>query len=911
MLWHRLTVTQKEHSMRTTLAVLTVALLLMLPAQVMAQGEQTQGEISGEVRDSDGAALPGATATLEGENLIQASISTTANASGGFRFRNLRPGTYTLTVSLSGFQTMAYNVPVNVGTTATVTVDLALAGVEETVVVTSESPLIQQEESALTISFSENLLQNVPASREFSVVTNFAPGFADKGAYGAGGNDSEGSSVHRVGSATNGYRLNGIDVNEGDWGSTWVNPSLDTIAEIQIVGIGASAEHSDFSGAMVNLVTKGGTNEVRGAVSYYFQNGGLRADNSGGIVDLERGKFSYDHDFSASLGGPIAENKLLFFGSAAYQTQLGSNIADSIWEDLGVDIDDTQQGNKRWRLHGRLDFLLNDSNTFGAMINHDPGNESNVNLRPGSPLKIGRDHEYRTTTWLLSWQSNPGTDTYIDLRYAGYSGDFIRNPFVCCEIPYYALNASLRTTAGFIEDENNGRDEVRGTLTHYVENFMGAAHDAKIGFNYNDSFASWIGGYTGKGGLYVYGPYSYGSLVYAYIYDVALEAQIVRTGGFVQDDVAVGDRLNLNLGLRFDRTNGHDIAGDNPQGRVTQFDNLAPRFGANLDLTGDGRAVAHASWGRYFEKISIGHISRSTGSAFTGDFQPYQSFFFLIPPDMFGADYDPLNPTDAEVLALQDAVFQSENLTSFSTPRFPITPGLKSMHTDVVNVGVEFEVARDWVVGIDYIHKDDSNMFIWDDINEHVFTPFEYTSPVVPGFLETPTTQTLYSKESGAVNNVFINSDYYQRQHDIVTLRLDRRASRNANFSTSITYQNNRGTLENGDGQTIWGRGLDQEDNPNFSGHPFNESGPLEFSRKWSWKLLGNYRLPGDVLAGIYWNLQSGRPWELNVRNRTIPGMGNTDYSNITIEPRGRERGMHTRSSICGCRRPLTCRIRG
>ena len=334
-----------------------------------------------------------------------------------------------------------------------------------------------------------------------------------------------------------------------------------------------------------------------------------------------------------------------------------------------------------------------------------------------------------------------------------------------------------------------------------------------------------------------------------------------------QDDVSVSDRVSLNLGLRFDRTNGHDmIAGEAQDEIITQFNNWSPRFGANFDVSGDGRAVVHASWGRFFEKISQGHISRATGSAFdvNSGFSPYQSYFFVVPEGMFGPGYDPFNPTDSQLLALQAAVFSPDNLTSDSSPSYPIDDnGLESLRTEAFNVGFEYEFTRDWVVGVDYIRKKDSKMFVWDDRTPNVFTPFEYTSPVIPGFIDTPITQTLYSKPDGNLDNVQINDPYYWRKHDIVTLQINRRPSSGFNFSASVTYQNNRGTIGNGDGESIWGRGEDQADNPNFNGHPFTGISPLQFSRKWSWKILANYTLPGDILAGLYWNWASGRPWRL------------------------------------------------
>ena len=900
--------------MRTKLAILTLAMLLIVPAQVMAQGARSSGIISGHAQDADGAGLPGATATIEGDNLVQASLSQVTDASGAFRFRNLRPGTYIVTVALTGFQTVAYTVPVNVGSTSNVIAQLNLAGVSETVTVISETPLIDITSSSLDTNYTAEILENVPVAREFTEMTNFAPGFADKGAYGAGGNHSEGSSSHRVGAATNGYRLNGVDVNEGDWGNTWVNPNVDAIAEIQIVGIGASAEYSNFTGAMVNMVTKGGTNEFHGTGSFYFQNGSLRSDNSGGIIDLEQGKFSYDRDFSATFGGPILRNKLLFFASAARQEKLDSVVADQIWIDGGIDPDDAQQGLNMWRLHGRLDYLVSDRHTLGAMVNHDPGRGLNESQRPGSPLIVGMDTSIETTTWLLSWQAQLGDNTFTDMRFAGYSGAYERLPIKCegglgsvgCDVPDYWLNGSRRLTRGFLEDEDNARRELTATLTQYTDNFLGVAHDAKVGIDYNDSWSSWISSYTGEGGLYTY-DYGYGyTYVYGYYYDVGLEAQIVRSSAFLQDNVSATDNLTLNLGLRYDRTNGYDRIGGRggsrtdvsapwaPQGSglQTKYYNLAPRVGFTWDLVGDGRTVVHGSWGRYFEKVAIGHISRASGGAFREDlgYKPYASYFFNA-AGLFDDSVDLANLTDAQAIALQNATFQPENLRTQDAPQFPIPEDLHSMHTDIVNIGFEYEFVDNWVVGVDYIHKDDSNFFNYDDQIDHAFTPFEYTAPdtlladgtVVPG-----QTQTLYEKDNGFTDQAFTNRPYYTRTHDIVTLMFDRRRTGSGlNFSTSLAYQNNRGTKENGDGQSIWGRGFDQEDNPNFNGHPFAESGPLRFSRKWSWKVLANYRLPGDILAGMYWNLASGRPWNLTERNSRINPNMNADYSESAIEKVG------------------------
>ena len=891
--------------MRTTLAV--VAALLLIPGFAyasMLQGEQTQGELAGTVADSDGGVLPGATVTLEGQNLIAASRTTTSNASGGFRYRNLRPGNYTVTVELSGFQSMAYTVRVNVGTTGTVNAVLALAGVEETVLVTSETPLIQQADVAMTTSLDEDLIQNVPVAREFTVITNFAPGMAEKGQFGASGNQSEGSTVHRVGAISNMYKLNGVDVTEVSWGNTWVNPSVDTIAEIQIVGIGASAEHGNFSGATVNLVTKGGTNQFHGSASYYFSNDSVRSDNSGDIIDLRRGSFDYDHDVNFALGGPIVPRKLMFFANAGWQKRSEAFIADSLVEASGFTSDQYQETWRRWRWHGRLDFLLNDRNTFGAMINHDPGHQGNIGLRTaGQAPETAEDTDYGSTTWLASWQAQPGDNTYIDLRFSGYNGYFDETPLNGHLPGLRDGSTGIRYgSSGGESNEYNARDELRGTLTQYADDFLGAGHDLKLGFEYNNSGEAYDSFYTGKipgdksGSITIYPGGAYG-YAYGWTYDSHVSPGIKRWGGFIQDDVTVSDRLNLNLGVRYDELTSQDTYGSKAWSRticcnfsdrdVTDLHTFThgpvPRIGLSFDLTGAGQAVAHASFGRYYEKVNGWNITAHTGDAYFD-----QNIFGAYLTEPF--DFDTW--TEEQLFDLYDQIFVPENF-SFSNrgQLYPIDPDLKGMHTDVFNVGVEVEAGRDWVLGLDYIHKDDGTFIIWDDTVPREYTPYEFSTDLaIPG--HSGQTQTLYAcTDCTGQQLVITNDDYYDRKHDYVTLSLERRASRGFNFNTSLTWGNSTGTMDNLD-SSLWGnRTNDFHNNPNFTDNPF-QTGRLTWSREWNWKILANYRLPGDILASAYWNLSTGRPWEARLDRIAIDAesgvrFNDTRIRDLPIEQRG------------------------
>jgi len=848
---------------------------LLLPTAAYAQGASAVGEVIGTVTDPDGASLPGVTITIAGENLIQESRTLVTGANGVFRARNLRPGKYTVTVTLDGFRALQYEVQVRTGAAAELAVTMEVAGVEETIRVISETPLIETSNAQIQSSFNSELIESIPIAREFVAVGDLTPGVTDRGAYGAGG---EVEGRYRRGSATNAYTINGVDVTEPDWGNTWVNPSIDTIAEIQVVGVGASAEYGNFTGASVNLVTKSGTNTLRGSLSYFYQNGGLRGENDQGVPEYALGPYNYDHQLTATLGGPIIRNKLLFFGAIGF----------SKVEQLPYDPDPFNEGidenslifetTTRNSYQGRLDWLLNDRNTIGFMYNNDPANDRGLGQGPGTGPEIGSTVDVTSSSWLASWQSELGNNTFLDVRYSGYKGSNLAVPITCCDVvPFLDYVTGIQyETSGYFEDEGNDRHEAKVALTHYAEDFLGAEHDIKLGVEYEDTYSLYTGRYTGEYvgqvGIYPYYGYTY---VYGYTYGSHINAEVKRFSAYVQDDIRVSNRITLNLGLRFDNPKMWDMwpvtSGEGPKRQMTDYKYLAPRIGASWDVTGDARVVAHGSWGRYFDKMLSYAPLRAAGDGY--DAANYYATYTDVPwdPDNFDPDF------------WTSIAFLPENLVfDYATDPYDIDPDLEGGRTDVLNIGVEVEVANDWIVGLDWIHKTDSNMVVTVDRTPHDYEPFEYTDPLGG-------TQTLYSRTDDREEDFWVtNDDFFGRDHDLVTLSLDKRFGRSFGFHTSITYQDSRGNIEN-DINALWGEGsrASNPTNPNFAGHPY-DFGPLRYNRKWQFKLLANYALPWGLHASGYLQSFSGRPWQPVVPVGRLPVDLNEPFmSSVKLESRG------------------------
>jgi hypothetical protein len=746
-----------------------------------------------------------------------------------------------------------------------------LAGVEEAITVSAQSPMIDIQSAEITNSFSEELFTELPIAREFIVVSEFTPGFADRGAYGAGGN-AEGR--YRRGSATNVYKLNGVDVTEPDWGNTWVNPGIDTIDEVQVVGIGASAEYGNFTGAAINVVTKGGTNTFHGTAAYYFQNGDLRSDNYGGVPEYKKGEFDYDHDVSFTAGGPIIREHLTFFGAYSYRSE-----SRQPWDpdplDTGVDTTGLPlETTTRHRIHARVDWIVNDTNTIGFMYNSDPSKDRGLGQGPGTGPEIGYGIDFGSDSWLATWQAMAGDDTYIDLRYSGYRGENIQLPNVCCDVTaFYDYNTDISyQTSGWLVDETNGRHEVIGSVTHYADDFLNASHSLKFGGEFENTYSFYGAGYGGEGwiGMYPYGGYTY---VYGYTYGSHIDAEVKRFSAYVQDDVSF-DRLNLNLGLRYDRI-GIDDAWEGPGAdpkRLAEFNYIAPRLGATFDITGTGEYVARASWGRFFEKGLTYGIVGPVGVAYDA-------------ADSYWAYTDvPWDPDNINPEFWENLVFQPENLYfSYALAEYDIQPDLEGPRTDALNVGFEAMLAPNWVLGLDYIHKDDKNMVTNLDLAPHTYAPREYTDPDVG------TTQTLYVRTSNLESEWWVaNDDYYYRKHDMAIVSLEKRWSNDFSFMTSLTYQNSRGNVENTAGvQWGWAVTNSEATNPNYNGHPFTD-GPMTYNRTWQFKLLGSYQLPWGILASAYWQQSSGRPWAASVWNARLPfDMNDPLNRSSRVQPRG------------------------
>jgi hypothetical protein len=291
---------------------------LLVPRTVLPQG--LTGTLIGTVRDEQGGVLPGTQVTLTSPALIGGPANSVTNERGQLRFQALPPGLYALEIQMDGFAPY-HDAAIAVGAGATIerAVVLRVAGVAVAVDVEAGSR-IEARGSGFETRFGTDYIRNIPG-RRFSLfdLVKVAPGVSPTSV-----GNSTSNTVSTLGSGVNenAFLLDGTNYTCPCSGGAVAEPGIDVIQEVQVQTVGASAEFGNIQGAVFNVVTRQGGNDVRYDASYYWQGAGLTAQPA--VLPVQNGtqpESGYERDgyrdFTTNLGGPIVRDRLWFF--AGYQ----------------------------------------------------------------------------------------------------------------------------------------------------------------------------------------------------------------------------------------------------------------------------------------------------------------------------------------------------------------------------------------------------------------------------------------------------------------------------------------------------------------------------------------------------------------------------------------------------------------
>jgi hypothetical protein len=727
----------------------SAALLVSLLIPSLASAQATTGEITGRVEDSAGAIVPGVTVTAENRD-TGFLRSTITNGDGEYVMTLLPPGRYNVAAELQGFKrAVRESVLVSVGTRLTLNLLLEVGGVTEQVLVTATTPLIDTTRSEIAGVVTARDIANLPAlNRTFANLAMTMPE-----ARPAGGFDP---TKTRVGNfAMNGGDGRQLDVNVdgGDnkdnvVGSLLQNFAYESVQEFQVLQHRWSAEAGRAVGGVVNVVSKSGTNELRGSGFFTFRNDSLVArdffQEQPGVVKppFER------KEYGGSVGGPILRDRLFFFGalerfdepksetpirSQAIFNELaavpGANPVQSIptpYDDILLTAKVDQRLNDRQNLMYRFSTQVNSSD------NDQVANPATTDLSGGSTNTNDLyDFVGKHTYSLGGNRLNDFTFHFQDFtnEILGVTNDPIR----IFSTPQLRVGPAPNTP----QQTTVRKFQFRDDFTWFKGN-----HGFKFGTNYI---------HTNLGGYFYFGAFGYelqffddpsvittnmGRYPQGFATPGAVQRISYFTGEathdqtfhqvafYAQDDWRVGRRLTLNLGLRWDanigllpdQTNNRTInllrQLDDPvaQAITGDADALArttpgwkeyqPRLGFAYDVTGDASLVVRGGYGIFydqlFQNLTLFSMTQS-GPEFYAEVMRLTNNNVgvgQLPNFRYGVDPLPSPPT-FNFSALPNGSFGRINDPNSSDP-----------WVGKFSVGFEKILRGAWVLSSDYVHTD-------------------------------------------------------------------------------------------------------------------------------------------------------------------------------------------------------------
>ncbi|HKG59427.1 MAG TPA: carboxypeptidase regulatory-like domain-containing protein [Pyrinomonadaceae bacterium] len=320
---------------QASLLLLSIGLLVGVHAQ-----SSTTGNITGTVRDPQGAAVPKAEVTIVDEK-TGASRTIRATDDGFYNATSLPAGMYTISTAPTGFKkTISTGVELHVNENKTVNLDLQVGQVTETVTVTSEAAPVELRSGEVSSLISEKQVTELPLNgRNYAQLALMVPGVSPVTQAGAGGafatrgtglNSGVDMSVNGNQSNSNLWTVDGV--NNMDVGSNrtlLVFPSIDSIQEFRVERNSFSAEFGQAQGAVVNLITKGGSNDFHGSLFEFFRHDSLNANNFFlNRAGQPKPKLKYNN-FGGNFSGPIVKNKIFFFWSEEWRRERRGQVLSS------------------------------------------------------------------------------------------------------------------------------------------------------------------------------------------------------------------------------------------------------------------------------------------------------------------------------------------------------------------------------------------------------------------------------------------------------------------------------------------------------------------------------------------------------------------------------------------------------
>jgi len=680
--------------------------VLLLPAAASAQSS-----ITGLVKDASGAVLPGVTVEASSPALIEKVRTVVSDAQGRYAIVDLRPGVYKIVFTLPGFTTFvqdAVDLPSNF--TATVNGDLKVGAVEETVTVSGVSPVVDVQNAQRTTVLTRALLDAVPVPRMYQAEGALAVGtkVSDQNVGGARSAVNPRLTAHMSVTKDTTIDVDGMKMNTLVGGGDSHPDHNDAMTQEVTVQTAALGAEVSAGGPHLNLIPREGGNTFSGATYVGYTDDSFQFNN---LTDdlIKRGLQTPDavkmiYDVNASLGGPIKSDKLWFF--ASYRNVGNDNIvANSFYPDGSPGVYDQRVHNYTLR----LTWQVSARNKITAYEDYQTKYVGHLYT---SGIDVATASRRRPPvikyTNAIKWTSAVSNKLVFDVGYGTsvnaytekYQPGVLKEPFTPA---WYAtagrqdINRSTTTTAS---TPQTGTYNFRYMVISSMQ-YVTGSHAVKAGvqwhigqtWNTADANADLV--QRTRDGV----PDS----VIVYNTPTRLYNLMGADLGFYLQDSWTLKRLTVNPGIRFEYFNASAQAKAVEAGRFVparsfpeipdtpNWNNVAPRFGAVYNLTGDAKTALKGSVNKYNRNFTTDFTNRYNPLVLQSDTRNWSDCDFLPGTSTCSSL---VLPTNRDGIAQNNEIGPSNNLRFGLTPARHPDAGIKRPYDIEYSLGVVRELIR-------------------------------------------------------------------------------------------------------------------------------------------------------------------------------------------------------------------------
>jgi len=828
------------------------------------------GTISGAAFDQTGAPVADATVKISGE-LLPTGRTVQTGDNGLFQFQYLTPGEYLVEIEKVGVGRARRAAVVEVGKDTQVDFVLGLT-IQEELTVNAAQPVVDIRSAEVGFNFREDVLNSLPLERTYRGLFQLIPGVADnRSSVGpaAGGTRQE-----------NLYLIDGANITSPAFGylSTEIN-ELD-IAEVNIKRGGISAEFGRTSGSVVNAVSRSGTNRFSGVGRVDWLSHELVGDyelpsdllNAGVAPGTFRDALLTTQIMPAiGLGGPIVRDRAFFYASARYSSETKWDRFNKV----GTPLPDEERTGPE--LFGKLSLVPSSQHHITASYRHRPNHVDYAALTSDFAPSVATRADNGSRIATAEWSNFLAARQSLNVRYLhmrennedvpvtdlGYLPAF--DPRNLRAMGQYVdpLQANLNVGGyQFTNIQNYQRHELRGTFTHIFD--LGrTSHTLKAGAGYE--FAEEVFNRAANGWGSIVNMTQSGVPVFRARYYTPQPPQRGQThtyGFFVQDDVALGTRTSLNLGLLMNRDEmSEEVEGSGgcPQvslkgGSAVYESNrdtcaflrfgfkqeLQPRVGVSYQLRDNKGDKAYAHWGRYH------NLDQKSSARSLAPRRIYQT---------------------QTIFDLAGNVLSTGPLAS--TTGKLIDPDIEPIYTDETLVGYATPLVGGYSLDIFFVSKKTNNFI--EDLPSRINGTAPDSGPYVAANL--PCARFAACQLADA-----------QRSYRAVTIDLRRRLADGWMTDINYTWSRFEGNFDlDYSNVAVFNMSSFIQDAPGTNVEDPNRFGPLFEDRPHVLKLFMSYDLTSRLSAAGYLRVQSGTPWAARGRDWVGPAL---NY----LEPAGSHR---------------------